>query len=254
MISRDRNERERLDSRNTLEEYIYELRTELVDGKLDKFVEPTGKDQLISTLNKVEEWLYDEGEKEKKDTFLKLLGDLKVLFRAWFAIWIITSIWFFHNNWLDCVWFCSQAKGNPIYERKREFEECPEAIRDFDSSLQQARKVLDLYNRKDPNYEHIPVAEMEKLGTSIKKSEQWLDSIRQQCTVPEGQLYLHIRVKSTDIHENRKQVEKLMKVVVSTSKPKPTQREGKEESKCEDGKPEIEIDGNTPGTDDMEVD
>lgn len=78
MISRDRNEKERLDSRNALEEYVYDLREKL-DGDLSGFVEDAEKQKLSETLSSLENWLYEDGSDEKKEVYVEKLQDLKVI-------------------------------------------------------------------------------------------------------------------------------------------------------------------------------
>lgn len=77
MISRDRNEKERLDSRNALEEYVYDLREKL-DTDLNIFVEEGDRRRLNETLAQLETWLYEEGDDEKKEVYLQKLTELKV--------------------------------------------------------------------------------------------------------------------------------------------------------------------------------
>lgn len=77
MISRDRNEKERLDSRNALEEYVYDLREKL-DMDLNGFVEETERKKLSETLSTLENWLYEDGSDEKKEVYVDKLGELKV--------------------------------------------------------------------------------------------------------------------------------------------------------------------------------
>lgn len=77
MISRDRNEKERVDSRNALEEYVYDLREKL-ETDLNIFVEEGDRQQLCETLSQLETWLYEEGDDEKKEVYLQKLTELKV--------------------------------------------------------------------------------------------------------------------------------------------------------------------------------
>lgn len=77
MISRDRNEKERLDSRNALEEYVYDLREKL-DMELNTFVEDNERQKLAGTLSALENWLYEDGSDEKKQVYLDKLQELMV--------------------------------------------------------------------------------------------------------------------------------------------------------------------------------
>lgn len=88
MISRDRNEKERLDSRNALEEYVYDLREKL-DMELSGFVEERERKSLSETLSHLENWLYEDGSDEKKDVYVQKLQELKVIFRSTQSIFCV---------------------------------------------------------------------------------------------------------------------------------------------------------------------
>jgi hypothetical protein len=53
------------EAKNNLEEYLLALRSHLSDRYAD-FVKPADRDALVSELNALEDWLYEEGEDEKK--------------------------------------------------------------------------------------------------------------------------------------------------------------------------------------------
>lgn len=77
MVRRDEMEKERLDKKNALEEYVYDLREKL-EGELSEFVEESEKEGLILILGKFEEWLYDEGHNQEKEAYEAKLDELKV--------------------------------------------------------------------------------------------------------------------------------------------------------------------------------
>lgn len=53
------------EAKNALEEYVYMLRSK-VSGDCSEFVNPADRDALVSELNAMEDWLYEDGEDEKK--------------------------------------------------------------------------------------------------------------------------------------------------------------------------------------------
>lgn len=57
------------EAKNTLEEYLLALRSHLSDRYAD-FVRQDVKDQLSSDLTALEDWLYEDGEDEKKSVCL----------------------------------------------------------------------------------------------------------------------------------------------------------------------------------------
>lgn len=77
MIAEDRMEKERIDCKNALEEYVYNTREKL-EGELSEFVQPAVKNELLQTLSSLENWLYEEGSDEKKHVYNDRLDLLKV--------------------------------------------------------------------------------------------------------------------------------------------------------------------------------
>ena len=79
MIANDRQEKERADARNAMEEYVYDLRGKLGDeAQLASFVNDADRDSLMSQLNDMESWLYEEGEDCNRQIYIDKLDQLKV--------------------------------------------------------------------------------------------------------------------------------------------------------------------------------
>lgn len=79
MQAQDRQEKERADARNALEEYVYELRGKLSEGEtLHDFVADDQRSKLVNQLDNIEQWLYDEGEEQNRQVCL--LSSLLLLF------------------------------------------------------------------------------------------------------------------------------------------------------------------------------
>lgn len=67
MQAQDRQEKERADARNALEEYVYELRGKLCEGEtLHDFIAEDNRNRLVNQLDALEQWLYDEGEDQHR--------------------------------------------------------------------------------------------------------------------------------------------------------------------------------------------
>lgn len=79
MIAEDRQEKERVDVRNALEEYVYDLRSKLSEeDQLATFITETDKEALCRTLDDTEIWLYEEGEDCQRQVYSERLTRLKV--------------------------------------------------------------------------------------------------------------------------------------------------------------------------------
>lgn len=79
MVAEDRQEKERVDARNALEEYVYDLRAKLTeDDQLATFITEADKEALCRTLDETEQWLYEEGEDCQRHVYSERLQRLKV--------------------------------------------------------------------------------------------------------------------------------------------------------------------------------
>lgn len=79
MIAGDNQEKERVDARNALEEYVYDLRGKLSDDdQLSSFVTDSDRESLCRTLNETENWLYEEGVDCDRHVYAEQLQCLKV--------------------------------------------------------------------------------------------------------------------------------------------------------------------------------
>ncbi|KAL2714577.1 97 kDa heat shock protein isoform X1 [Vespula squamosa] len=151
MIAEDRQENERIDARNALEEYVYDLRAKLTDDyQLATFVTETDKDGLSRTLDETEIWLYEEGEDCQRQVYIDRLTRLK-------------------------------AQGEPIKERRREFEGRGHALDELAGALQLAKKGIDNIKvsfGKDDKYSHLTDDEIKKVEKTVQEKWAWLEEKR----------------------------------------------------------------------------
>lgn len=79
MVSEDKMEKERIDARNALEEYVYDLRSKLGDDtQLAPFVLQQDRSSLSQLLDETENWLYEEGEECLRNVYCDKLAHLRV--------------------------------------------------------------------------------------------------------------------------------------------------------------------------------
>ncbi|KAG6403896.1 hypothetical protein SASPL_136130 [Salvia splendens] len=76
MALQDRIMEETKDKKNAVEAYVYDMRNKLHD-KYHEFVTESDREQLISRLQEVEDWLYEDGEDETKGVYIAKLDELK---------------------------------------------------------------------------------------------------------------------------------------------------------------------------------
>ncbi len=113
MAEQDLTEADRLVAKNSVEEYIYDIRGKLCDELAD-FMEEEDRNSYTLQLEDTENWLYEEGEDADRPAYQLRLSDLK-------------------------------GKGEPVKRRKKEWEERPAAMNQFGQCLQLAQKVIDSY-------------------------------------------------------------------------------------------------------------
>ncbi|VDK80586.1 unnamed protein product, partial [Cylicostephanus goldi] len=131
MQEADLHEKQKADAKNSVEEYVYDMRDKLSDS-LAEFVTEKDAEALRSQLTAVEDWLYDEGEDAEKPVYEQRLAELRKL-------------------------------GDPIIERYREFEARKPAFEAFDRSIIRVRKAYEDYVAGGEAHAHIDSADMEKV-------------------------------------------------------------------------------------------
>ncbi|XP_062863419.1 heat shock 70 kDa protein 4L [Trichomycterus rosablanca] len=144
MIAQDKLEKERNDAKNAVEEYVYDLRDKLC-GMYEKYITKEESNRLTLMLEDTENWLYEEGEDQPKETYLDKLTELKRF-------------------------------GEPIEERYREQEERPQAFNELGKKIQLFLKVLDAYKQKDERYQHLMPEEMSTVEKSVNEAMNWMNS------------------------------------------------------------------------------
>ncbi|XP_043476010.1 97 kDa heat shock protein isoform X2 [Leptopilina heterotoma] len=151
MVADDKQEKERIDVRNALEEYVYDLRSKLLDeGQLATFIVESDREDLCRLLDETENWLYEEGEECQRQVYSDRLSTLKL-------------------------------RGEPIKDRKMEFEGRTHALEELGGGLQLAKKGVDqikLSAEKDDKYSHITDEEIKKLEKVIHEKWMWLEEKR----------------------------------------------------------------------------
>lgn len=147
MIAADKQEKERIDVRNALEEYVYDLRSKLSEeDELATFVTEADKEALSRTLNETEVWLYEEGEDCQRQVYAERLQRLK-------------------------------QQGEPIKERRHEFEGRSQAIDEFTHALMEVSGIVANFG-KDDKYSNLTKEDVRKLEEAAHEKWTWFESKR----------------------------------------------------------------------------
>lgn len=145
MIGNDEKEKDRVDARNALEEYVYDMREKLSeDGPLSTYVESNHRQKICTQLNELENWLYEEGEDCENDVYRSKLTDL-------------------HNE------------TNPIKARHFEYENQPNAFNDLGHAVQMARKSIHEFRTNTAKYDHITEVEIINVSEATDRAQRWLE-------------------------------------------------------------------------------
>ncbi|KAM0734820.1 Heat shock 70 kDa protein 4L [Formica fusca] len=151
MVAEDKQEKERVDARNALEEYVYDLRAKLSEeNQLATFITEADKESLYRTLDDTENWLYEEGEDCQRQIYSERLTRLK-------------------------------SQGEPIKERRLEFEGRSHALEELAVALQLAKKGLDQIKAsigKDDKYSHLTEEEVKTVEKTVQEKWTWLEEKR----------------------------------------------------------------------------
>merc|ERR1711978_439009 len=143
MAKADRDEADRLNSKNSVEEYIYEIRGKICD-ELEDFMLEGDREKFSRELTDSEDWLYEDGEFADKKTYTEKLATLR-------------------------------KTGEAVRKRRQEFNDRPEAINQFGQCMQLAQKAVASFKAGDEKFNHLDAAEVEKVQKAIAEKQDWFN-------------------------------------------------------------------------------
>ncbi|KAF8400774.1 hypothetical protein HHK36_014075 [Tetracentron sinense] len=187
MALQDRVMEETKDKKNAVEAYVYDMRNKLHD-KYHDFVTASEREELIAKLQEVEDWLYEEGEDETKGVYIAKLEELKKA-RALF-------------------------QGDPIEERYKENLERGPAIDQLAYCINSYREAA---MSSDPKFDHIDMAEKQKVINDCVEAEAWLrEKKQQQDPLPK---YVTPGLLSADVKRKAETLDRLCRPIMTKPKP-----------------------------------
>lgn len=144
MIQQDKKEKERSEAKNSVEEYIYEIREKL-SNEYERFILEENKNAFLRSLDDTESWLYsDEAANQEKNVYVDRLQHLKNF-------------------------------GEPLKKRYKESQERPQAFEELGRSLQLIKKAVNQYGQNDEKYNHLEKADIEKVIKCIEEKQKWFE-------------------------------------------------------------------------------
>lgn len=182
MALQDRVMEETKDKKNAVEAYVYDMRNKLHD-KLQEFVTDSEREGFIAKLQEVEDWLYEDGEDETKGVYIAKLEELK-------------------------------KQGDPIEERHKEHSERGAVIDQLAYCINSYREAAV---SSDPKFDHIDLAEKQKVLNECVEAEAWLrEKKQQQDALPK---YATPVLLSAEVRRKAEAVDRFCRPIMMKPKP-----------------------------------
>lgn len=185
--SQNKMERDRVDCKNSLEEYTLNINRD-INEHLQQFTSEQEYKVLSEMCEFINNWLYDEGEDQPKSVYAERLSQLTVV-------------------------------GDPIKRRHYENQYRQQSFDRLATTVMHFRKIVDSYNNKDDKYAHIEAAEMEKVEKAVQEKQTWFDEKQQKQM--QKKIFEDPVVTSEQIVKEAEYLERLCNPIVSRSKPAP---------------------------------
>lgn len=182
MIKNDQTEKDRVDVRNALEEYMYNMREKFAeDGMLAAYVADSERQLICKMLNNLETWLYDEGEDIEIEQYYSKMSIFHVVI-------------------------------DPIKARSIEHEQQPIAFNELAHTVQMAIKAVT----ESPD---SCGTEILNLLETAEKTQKWHDE--QIGTFHKLSKTEDLPIKYTDIRHQQQSLLACMNSVLNRPKPMP---------------------------------
>uniref|UniRef100_A0ACD5TQN1 Uncharacterized protein n=1 Tax=Avena sativa TaxID=4498 RepID=A0ACD5TQN1_AVESA len=184
MALQDRVMEETKEKKNAVEAYVYDMRNKLYE-KYNDFVTSEDKETLMAKLQEVEDWLYEDGEDETKGVYLAKLEELKKV-------------------------------GGPIELRYKESKERGPALEQLAYCIRSFREAA-LSN--DQKFDHIDIAEKQKVVNECSALESWLiEKKQQQNALPK---HANPAILVSDLKKKAEELDRFCKAIMTKPKPAP---------------------------------
>ncbi|XP_016974344.1 heat shock 70 kDa protein 4 isoform X2 [Drosophila rhopaloa] len=221
MIGNDQKETERIDAKNALEEFVYDMRNKLQGGPLERFVVETEREAIVAQLNDLENWLYEDGEDCERETYTSRLQSL-------------------------------HQKTDPIKLRASDYEQGPAAFDELKNSIAIARLAVAEFRKGVPKYDHLTETEFINISETADKAQKWLDANLSKFSQSPRTADSPVQVSA--VRQEVHTLHACVSSVINRAKPKPTP--AKTATPPKDGEANTEQNGGEPAKsgDKMDVD
>lgn len=220
MIANDKLEKERIDARNCLEEYVYDLRNKLgSEEEFANYVNSEDASKLSTTLDETENWLYEEGADVNKSVYISKLDELKAI-------------------------------GDSIRHRKIDYEEKTKAFENIFCSLQIAQKKISMFKEGDERLNHLDPAEISVVEEKVANALKWAENAQSLMNEFTDKTK-DAPVSTSEIKHEMQTLNNAVNPVFSKPKPQPKVEPAKKTNGVEqNGVPEEPMDDSSPKVED----
>lgn len=150
MNNQDQQEADRLVAKNSVEEYIYDIRGKICE-ELEEFILEDDRNSFSLKLEDLENWLYEDGEFAEKNDYQTKLTELK-------------------------------STGEAMKKRKREWDERPAAMNQFGQCLQLAQKAVDSFKKGEDKFNHLDKEQVAKVEKAINEKSDWFNRMASELS------------------------------------------------------------------------
>ena len=193
LLSQDRYQAEKANSKNALEEYIYEMRDK-IETSLKEYFHEQDKDKIRTNLEKMDEWLMND-ETEEPSVYKDHLNTLK-------------------------------EQCEPGIMRSIQFQERPVALDQLGHSIVRCSKFVAEYRSGSEEYQHIETEEVVKVENIVKEKRTWLE---EQLQIQQNlDKFDSPTVTAAQIISMNKQLSDSFLPIMSKPKPKPKEEPPKD--------------------------
>jgi len=224
----DKEEKDKSDSKNELEEAVYMLRDKLYSA-FENYVTETEKSNLSKTCDEIEDWLYGDGEDLPKNAYVERKSNLDAVIA-------------------------------PIKHRLTEFEGRKPAFESLTTVLNVYQKIVGECEAKlpDSKYAHLEADDVRKMSEAVQ--EGWKFFSEAQMKVKDLKANEDPTVTCYDINAKRSYIDNLCKPISQKKAPKvePPKEEAKPDANTEATKTETPMEegsqnpSNTTNPDDLD--
>jgi molecular chaperone DnaK (HSP70) len=157
----DREEKDKVDARNALEELVYSIRDKLYEEYAD-YVGEAEKVNLNKQIEELEDWIYGDGEDVGRGVYIEKKNIL-------------------------------QSVISPVQQRLKEFQQRPGAIDKFSKTLNKYQKILTECEMKVPEskYLHLELVDLQKMEKALKEGWQFFNNTHKELK----------DIKKNDVHK-----------------------------------------------------